>query len=115
MAKKNVVEITCDRCDRTEYVDPDTYNVRPDLELYFGPKEATPPSDDKEDLSHLCTVEIGAYFNDLCSSCRKTVKNLTEQIAKKISWKRNKGGEDELEDKKEEGTQQDPLPNRRIG
>lgn len=89
MSKKTVVQVVCDRCDRTEYVDPEMYNPKADLELYFGPKEDN-PGDDKADLSHLCTVEIGALFNDLCSSCRKTVKNLSEQIAKKISWKRER-------------------------
>lgn len=97
VAKKNVVEITCDRCDRTEYVDPSTYNVHADLELYFGPRKGEHEADD---IAGHSTCEILAHFNDLCSSCRKTVKNLSEQIAKKISWKRNKGGEEELDDKK---------------
>lgn len=95
MAKKNVVEIVCDRCDRTEYIDPDAYREHPDLALSFGMREEnqSPP-----------LPEVQAVFNDLCSSCRKTVRNLSEQIAKKISWKRGKP-EEELEDKKEEGPQ----------
>jgi len=91
VTKKNVVEINCDRCDRTEYVDPSLYSGSPDLALTFGAHDGTEP-------------EVHVAFDDLCSSCKKTVKNLSEQIAKKISWKRNKGGAEEPEDKKEEGT-----------
>ena len=97
MSKKNVVEINCDRCDRTEYVDPGAYQERPDLDLTFGAHDSAEP-------------EVHVTFDDLCSSCKKTVKNLSEQIAKKISWKRNKGGEEEPEDKKEEGTTVAPSP-----
>jgi hypothetical protein len=92
VAKKNVVEITCDRCDRTEYLDPDDVADVPDLELSFGGKEP-----------------VVAVFGELCSSCRKTVKNLSEQIAKKISWKRSKGGE-EPEAKEEGGAPVAPPP-----
>lgn len=77
MAKRNVVEIVCERCDRVEYVKPDEYQEEPDLVITCGGKTVT--------------------FEDLCSSCKKTVGNLADQITKKISWKRNKD-----EDKKEE-------------
>ena len=87
MAKKNVVELVCDRCDRTEHVGPEKYNELPDFKVVFGPEGPD-------------GQEIQIQFDDLCSSCTKTVRNLIEQAVKKISWKRGKG-EEELEAKKE--------------
>lgn len=97
MAKKNVVEITCERCSRVEHVDPSAYADVPDLDLRFGSK----PSDAQPEDGPTCyQSDMCMKFEDLCSSCKKTVRNLVEQIGKKISWKRAK--DDESEAKKEE-------------
>lgn len=87
MAKRNVVEIVCERCERTEYIPPEEHREEADLVILFG----TEPG----------AVDISTTFEDLCSSCKKTVRNLADQITKKISWKRNK----EDDKKGEDGTQ----------
>lgn len=89
MARKQVIEIVCERCERTEYVDPKSYQERPDLLIRFGDKIGeNPPGAGLAPLVHV--PEIDVTFEDLCSSCTKTVRNLVEQATKKINWKREK-------------------------
>ena len=83
MAKKEVVEIVCDRCERVEYIDPKEVRDNPDLRIALG-FEVQRGEDN-------LPAPSAAQFNELCSSCRKTVKNLFEQMTKKINWKRGKG------------------------
>lgn len=90
MAKKNVVEIVCDRCDRTEYIDPNQVSPLPDLELKFGAKPVEFNSTGANTTVMGPSYETEAKLDDLCSSCQKTVRNLVAQITKKISWKRDK-------------------------
>ena len=92
MAKKNVVEVVCERCERTEYVDPDDYSHIPDLILQFGSKiaEVQPPPEPVGATPPLRVAETEVKFEDLCSSCKKTVRNLVAQISKKIDWRRGK-------------------------
>lgn len=87
MAKKTVVEIVCERCDRTEYIEPDQYNDDPDLVVKFGHQ----PSNKVQG------PEVDVQFGDLCSSCTNTIRNLVAQISKKVSWKRNKADSAESE------------------
>lgn len=95
VAKKTVLEIVCDRCERTEYVDPDLHSNLPDLVVQFGGKPMSVKSvNDKSALE----PEISVRFEELCSSCKKAIKNLMEQATKKIDWRRGKK-EDELEAK----------------
>jgi hypothetical protein len=71
MGRRQVVEIQCSRCDRTE--------TQP------GKLETTPPhvllaelvGNDGED-------KVIVKFEDLCTPCRRTVKALLEQIGKRI-------------------------------
>jgi hypothetical protein len=70
MARREVIEIVCDRCSRTELVNPESYNTSMDLELYFG-KPAEGSSN---------TREVMVIFHDLCSSCNKSVRNYIGQI-----------------------------------
>ncbi len=60
MARKNVVEINCDRCERVEYLDPETTKMALGLELSFQGEELVWP--------------------DLCSACHKAVGNYIKQI-----------------------------------
>lgn len=63
MAKKQVVEVQCERCPRKEYIDPTV--------------PAAPP----------IVISIGATthkFEDLCSSCRKSVEASIAGIVKKL-------------------------------
>lgn len=91
MAKRTVVEIVCERCERTEYIKPEEHREEADLMLTFG--------------TEMGKQEVEEVFDDLCSSCRKTVRNLADQITKKISWKRNKD-----DDKKEEDSMKPSSP-----
>jgi hypothetical protein len=95
VAKKAVVEIVCDRCERTEYIPPEEVKEHPDLSVRLG-------FEVNETIEYPSSgVKAGPFgtevqFNELCSSCKKTVKNLFEQMTKKISWKRNKGEPEEI-------------------
>ena len=107
MARKQVIEIVCERCERTEYVDPKEYRDLPDLTVSFGSEpgdvqQAPSPAEPNPEMCYKPEMDI--TFEDLCSSCKKTVKNLLEQATKKISWKRNKE-EPEVEVVVPEGTQ----------
>ena len=86
MAKREVIEIECERCKRTELVRPEEYNELPDFEVKFGHDS---PSGVKPD------VEV--RFDDLCSSCNKTIRNALEKLVKPISYRRVDDGEEEVE------------------
>lgn len=92
MAKKNVVEVVCERCERVEYVDPNGYSSLPDLTLQFGSK---PSQNQIADAPTTFETDVTVKFEDLCSSCQNTVRNLVAQIGKKINWKRKEKGEPE--------------------
>lgn len=66
MARKQVVEIQCDRCSRTEHREEEE-------------KQGLASSDFVATMGAL-----RVQFNDLCTPCQKTVKNHLEQIGKKI-------------------------------
>lgn len=85
MAKKEVVEIICDRCERVEYIDPKAVVEQPDLKIALS----FDVTEEKE------SAPREAQFNELCSSCKKTVHNLFKQMTKKVNWKRGKGEEEE--------------------
>lgn len=94
MAKKNVVEIVCDRCERTEYLDPDEMSMlAAELQLSFGMKPRPVVDGKPMTLGEgwQPEYEIGVTYSELCSSCKKTIRNLIEQITRKINWKRNRG------------------------
>ncbi len=86
MAKKSVIEIVCDRCERVEYIAPEDNSPRPDLVLAFGSKPALDAQ-----APEARDAEVEVKFNELCSSCKNTVRNLVAQIGKKIDWRRKKG------------------------
>lgn len=66
MARKKVVQITCDRCKRGELLEDDPNKEGPDF---------------------TCTL-LGTTIDypDLCSSCRSTMRNLMDQMNE---WKRD--------------------------
>lgn len=65
MARKQVVEIACDRCARTEYREDDPGHV--------------------DHLAFNASMDgMTVQFKDLCTPCLKTVKNHLEAIGKKI-------------------------------
>lgn len=67
MARKQVVEIKCDRCKRAEYKDPEgASEKKPLLILWLG-------------------TEI--RYEDLCSPCAATVSRNIEQISKTLEGK----------------------------
>lgn len=78
MAKRQVVEIKCDRCKRIEYIEPDVYIESPDLKLEFGTKESKVQALNSNKVN--MEPEILINFPDLCSSCQNTVRNLIDQI-----------------------------------
>ncbi len=80
MPKKTVVEITCERCDGTEYINPEESSETPDLNavIGFGTEDGKP--------QHVA-------FETLCSSCKTSVKNLFEQMTRKIRRGRKAGEE----------------------
>lgn len=80
MPKKTVVEINCERCEGLEYVDPELAPKTPDLKASLGFAQ-----DDGKPME--------ATFEVLCSSCRSSVKNLFEQMTKKIRRGRKAGDE----------------------
>jgi hypothetical protein len=62
VAKKQVVELICDRCGRTEYTEPVIPADPPDYALVLTFKERT------------------IQWEDLCSSCDKAVTNYVKQL-----------------------------------
>jgi hypothetical protein len=73
MARKQVVEVQCDRCTRTEHrhekaFPEKTHKEGEETYAFFGTGEGLTP----------------VKFKDLCTPCQKTVKNHLEQIGKKI-------------------------------
>jgi len=60
VAKKNVIEIDCDRCGRIEHIDPETTKMAQGLELSFQGEKISWP--------------------DLCTGCHKAVGNYLKQI-----------------------------------
>lgn len=98
VAKKSVIEVVCERCERTEYVNPDEYSTLPDLVLQFGTKAHAPEivEDGKKEAAIL-EHEASVRFEDLCSSCKNTVRNLVANIGKKINYKKRGKGEDGAE------------------
>jgi hypothetical protein len=101
VAKKNVVEIVCERCERTEYRQPDECTSLPDLYLNFGTKQESELKGQDQNGTTVTVVrepepDVAIKYDDLCSSCMKTVKNLVAQIGRKINWKREGKGEIEV-------------------
>jgi tryptophanyl-tRNA synthetase len=84
VARKPVVEVNCSRCGGTEYVDE---------------------SETSEDQVELLISFMGSttQFDDLCSSCKKTVGNYVHQIVKDIHSRRSKA--------KEKAGPEEDLPN----
>jgi hypothetical protein len=69
MAKRQVVEIKCSRCDRTEY------------------REAVDEESAKEAFSAILRIGVDTLdvsFDDLCDPCANTVRGHLSAIAKKI-------------------------------
>ena len=72
MARKEVVEVTCDRCGKTEHVSDLRRlekNRPPEIKLAFydvteGPKEA----------------QAVSVYDDLCTKCQGVVKNYINRI-----------------------------------
>lgn len=63
MARKQVVEIICDRCEKQEYVSPKDATETPDFEgQLLGEK---------------------LKYDDLCTRCKGTLRNYYAKIAKK--------------------------------
>ena len=70
MGRKQVVEIQCSRCDRTETREGDLEDpaiVAFSAVLTSGPEEK-------------CSV----LFDDLCTPCSRTVRSMLDQIGKRI-------------------------------
>lgn len=85
MARKPVVEVNCSRCNATEYVEQATHDgVEVELLISF--------------------MGSTTQFDDLCSSCKKTVGNYINQIVKDIHGRRSKA-------KEEAGPNEGNLPN----
>jgi hypothetical protein len=72
MGRKQVVEIQCSRCSRTETQE--------------GKLETTPPHVFSATLlfGEADTTRVEVKFEDLCTPCRRTVNALLGQIAKRI-------------------------------
>ena len=66
MARRDVVEITCDRCGRTE--------TQSSTE---APKGGVPEL-------HATFHDETTHFNDLCKRCRDAVKGYFDRITKKV-------------------------------
>ena len=74
MARKQVVEVQCDRCERVEYQEPKgKQSVEATLEILL--------------MNSNGESGYNFKFNDLCSPCESTVLKLVEQIAKKVTGK----------------------------
>jgi len=71
MARKQVVEIECSRCDRVEYRE----GLAPDLKKGMD-CEATFRKEDG--------TAVHVMFDDLCGPCRRSVLALLEQIGRTI-------------------------------
>lgn len=69
MARRDVIEITCDRCGRTE--------TQSSTEA--PKKEGEKPAPEIEAIFHGEKL----VFNDLCKRCREAVKGYFSRIAKK--------------------------------
>jgi hypothetical protein len=67
VAKRQVVEIQCDRCPRREYVEADSKDAAAPCSITFAGKTVT--------------------YQDLCSSCRKTIAAHIDGIVKKLDGK----------------------------
>ncbi len=86
MSRRQTIEVKCDRCKRIEYV----------------------PAPNKKDVGAAPTLHVKGVllnikvlidFEDLCSPCEKTVKNLVDSIIKVIKGK----SPDRNSDAKKEG------------
>lgn len=64
MAKRQVLEIVCDRCDRKENQEIPKVEAKaePELNLVFGDQQIR--------------------YEDLCRKCRDAVKNMVEKLGK---------------------------------
>jgi hypothetical protein len=96
MARRKTVEVTCDRCDRIEY--------RPFEE------EKGAPTPFLKAKALLLAENIDISFDDLCSPCEKTVKNLLESIAREIKGKSPKRAKKEGDDAPSQSAQVRQLP-----
>lgn len=74
MARKQVVEVQCDRCERVEYQEmKGKKSVEASLEIVM--------------IESRGETGYNFKFSDLCSPCESTVWKLVEQIAKKVTGK----------------------------
>ena len=88
MSRKQMIEVKCDRCKRVEYVPiKKEKKEEASLDLEFKPSAGGTHG------------RIKLKFNDLCSPCEKTIKNLIESIAREIKGK----SPDRKSDAKKEG------------
>jgi hypothetical protein len=74
MARKQVVEIRCSRCERTETVEP-TIMMEGKTHVMFTASLIVDPATET-------TKQV--QFEDLCGPCRRTVFSLLEQVDKRI-------------------------------
>lgn len=76
MARRQVLEVTCDRCSRTETQPTDEFN-----EARGANK--TEPDDTAELQVYIPGLQKGKIvFTDLCRRCRTAVHNYVKQILK---------------------------------
>lgn len=95
MTRKQMIEVKCDRCKRIEYVPASSKETdKAKLELRFRPSGKKP---------RVKEVDLELEFDDLCSPCENTVKNLIESIAREI-----KGKSPDRSEAKGEGAEDDP-------
>ena len=86
MARRQTIEVKCDRCKRIEYVNAKSgKSVEADLDIKFRESGTG--------------KKTAVKFDDLCSPCEKTVKNLIDSIVKEIKGK----SPDRKSDAKKEG------------
>lgn len=91
LAKKQVVEIQCERCPRKEYVDPTTTKVLPVISIKVG--------------------DVEQKFEDLCGSCRKAVEGHINEIVKKLDGRSPERKAKEIKAKKEPPVEPAAPPN----
>ena len=94
MARKVMVEVKCDRCDRIEYQEQNgKKSIEASLEIVM--------------MSSGGESGYNFKFSDLCSPCESTVNKLVEQIAKKVAGK----SPSRTEAKKKASPETDPSSN----
>ena len=107
MARKQVVEVQCDRCTRIEHRTEDVRELpgegsNPPRKTFQA--DLVVPHPEKASTNLLKRVE----FEDLCGPCRSTVQQHLEQIGKKIDGM----SPDRKKDKEEAETSPVPIVQR---